>query len=139
MTNETENKSCCGGAPVCGDQKPAGGCGCGMKNCGCAKAACGTSKCCGKIMCKVIVIALIAGLGWCAWQGQSKLSAVCGTLAAGQSMPAVAAPSPDMQAQVDALQDKVVENAEAQNTIEGQYIEHMKATQQAIAQAAGCR
>lgn len=139
MTNETENKSCCGGAPSCGDQKPAGGCGCGMKNCGCAKTGCATSKCCGKIMCKLVILALIGALGWYAWQAQSKLDTVCAALVASKSVPAVAAPSPDMQPQVDALQEQVVENAEAQNTIEGQYIEHLKATQQAVSQAAGCR
>ena len=138
MTNESENKGCCAvkkpevAAGGCCDTKKS--CGCGAGNCGCGKG-----KCCGKILCKLIIVAIIAALGWFAWQGQTKADAVCAALVVGANKPAVEAPEADMQAQVDALQDTVVENAEQQKTIEGQYIEHLKSTLDAVAQAAGCK
>lgn len=136
MTNESENKGCCGGAKP---EVAAAGCCDTKKSCGTGKCACGKTKCCCKIMCKLVAVAIIAALGWFAWQGQTKIDAVCGVLAAAKAVPAVEAPEADMQPQVDALQEKVVENAEQQNTIEGQYIEHLKATLNAVTQSAGCK
>lgn len=149
MTNETE-KSCCGGKPSC-DTKPAevktaggccdtksdcgtkGGCGCGTKKC-----LCGKTSCCCRAMCRILAIVLIAGLAWFGWQAHTKTTAVCLTLAAGDKVPAIPAPEASMQSEVNDLQEKVVETAQEQKSIEGQYIAHLQSTLAAVKNAAGC-
>lgn len=138
MTGEND-KGCCGGKTSCDDKKTEKeGC-CDTKgSCGTKKCLCGRTHCCCKIFCKVFAIALIGGLAWYSWQAQSKIVAVCGALAAADKVPAIAAPEKSMQAEVDELQDKIVESAQEQKTIEGQYIAHLQAALASVRGAAGC-
>lgn len=138
MTNETEKNGCCGGKTSC-DDKAEKQASCDTKaSCGTKKCLCGKTHCCCKIFCRVFAIVLIAGLAWYSWQAQSTITAVCGALAAADKTHAVTAPEESMQAEVDELQDKVVENAQEQNSIEGQYIAHLQATLGTVRGVAGC-
>ncbi|MDY0008813.1 MAG: hypothetical protein RBS08_03830 [Bdellovibrionales bacterium] len=137
MTNETQN-GCCGGnkaaeakTGACCDTK--GSCGCGNKNCGCGKA-----KCCGKILCRLIALALFAAVSFFAWTAYSKNVAVCVALAKAEKTPAIVAPEADLQQQVDELQDKIVEIAREEKSIEGQFIEHLQGVVLSAHQAGGC-
>lgn len=133
-----DNNGCCGGKKSCDDQKPEKSCCDSKGSCGTKKCLCGKTHCACKIFCRVFGIVLIAGLAWYSWQAQSALSSVCGALAAADKVPAIAAPEESMQAEVDELQEKVVENAREQNSIEGQYIAHLQAALASVRGAAGC-
>jgi hypothetical protein len=138
MTNETEKNACCAAKTACDDKAEKKSCCDAKAGCGNKKCLCGKTNCACKIFCRVFGIVLIAGLAWYSWQMQSTVNAVCGALSAAEKTHAIAAPEESMQAEVDELQEKVVENAREQNSIEGQYIAHLQAALASVRGVAGC-